>query len=832
MGSFYERVRTTFGHQVVQQMKLFSITNKKLAAQRNRRIFLLECKRCNVVPNFIERNTHKLWNIPQHIGRHNTPQLQTLSNQVNSKLLRITIRDTNSFISKLESKLNNITLFLQNSLPFHVIDEFFFWRRHNYNTIFNKIKKMNIKKLKFLVDGRKNLFNIENAAFFKNISNIQVPNNVQGFLALGPKFGLPVTPKDIDVFKLITEVECIISNIPETEQDLARSKATNLITNYIHFNSHLNCSSYSLEKDTKKFLKDNPNLIITQSDKGNVTVAMLKSSYIEKSLDLLDDITTYKRITRDPTNSLETSCNKLIKNLKDKGFISDVVAKSLYKYNGLCPKYYGLPKVHKPEIPLRPIVSCVGASTQPLAKFISEILCKSFSSFNKFRIKDTFEFAEKINNFQLPEGFVIVSFDVVSLFTNIPLYLILDIFTEHFDLIQDQCNIPKDDFLNVITYLYNNTYFSFNHNFYQQIKGLPMGGATSPTIAEIVMNKLLYYITDTIDFQLPFLYQYVDDLLTAVPRDKVDFTLNIFNSYNPNLVFTVERETNSSVPFLDTLAIRNDDNVICLDWYRKTTSSGRYIPFSSYHPKKQKINAVLALKDRIEKISHPSFLQKNLLILKKLLLNNKYPLMLLNKLLFSNNNHTIRNNNILPSQSPVKYAKLQYIENLTPSLKKIFSPHNIIIANYNSKKLKSFYSNLKDSTPTTQKSGIIYGLPCECGLLYVGQTGQRLSKRLTGHKSDCKNKPMATSLSIHVNRMDHKVQYANAVVLDAENSSYRRKLLEMCYITTCGNTLNHKKDVDSLSSIYTYLLHQKYTKRKKLPDCFSVVGADRFNAID
>lgn len=167
------------------------------------------------------------------------------------------------------------------------------------------------------------------------------------------------------------------------------------------------------------------------------------------------------------------------------------------------------------------------------------------------------------------------------------------------------------------------------------------------------------------------MYQYVDDLLTAVPLDKVQNTLQMFNSFNPQLQFTVKVETDSSVPFLDTLVVRGLDNIVRLDWYRKSTSPGRYIPFSPY-PYKQKINAVLALKNRRTRISHPDFLTKNL-IKKKLLLENQYSIKLINKLPFNNHNINDRpdNNNNLPIEK--KFAKLQFIHNLTPSLSRLFS---------------------------------------------------------------------------------------------------------------------------------------------------------------
>ncbi|XP_050506720.1 uncharacterized protein LOC126884691 [Diabrotica virgifera virgifera] len=281
---------------------------------------------------------------------------------------------------------------------------------------------------------------------------------------------------------------------------------------------------------------------------------------------------------------------------------------------------------------------------------------------------------------------------------------------------------------------------------------------------------------------------------------------------------SVEEESNSSVPFLDTLVVRTDSNLICLDWYRKNTNSGRFIPYNSYHPEKQKINVVLAMKNRITNICHPKFVDKNVKILYDTLLSNQYPKKLLNKLLFSN--HIVNNDanrSVDQVDIPVRYGKLPFLQNLTRSLIGLFSGFNIKIATYNLKTLNLFYSRLKDPTPTLQRCNVVYGIPCECGLVYIGQTGQRLNKRLSLHKSDCKLKPQSTSLSIHVNSKDHRVLYNDAFILDVSDKDFQRKILEMCYIYNAKNSINHKKDVDNLSTIYTFLLKQNISGTKKLP---------------
>ena len=73
----------------------------------------------------------------------------------------------------------------------------------------------------------------------------------------------------------------------------------------------------------------------------------------------------------------KTQKNKLIallKTIKAEGGISDTIYKRLYPTGASTPKYYGLPKVHKEGVPLRPIISSRGTVTYETAKELSRIL--------------------------------------------------------------------------------------------------------------------------------------------------------------------------------------------------------------------------------------------------------------------------------------------------------------------------------------------------------------------------------------------------------------------------------------------------------------------------
>ena len=91
---------------------------------------------------------------------------------------------------------------------------------------------------------------------------------------------------------------------------------------------------------------------------------------------------------------------------------------------------FGLPKVHKEGVPLRPILSSICTCGYDIAKFFIPYLAKLTT--NEFTVKDSFTFAQEISSFQSSDNFVMASFDIKSLFTNIPLDGTIDILSRYF----------------------------------------------------------------------------------------------------------------------------------------------------------------------------------------------------------------------------------------------------------------------------------------------------------------------------------------------------------------------------------------------------------------
>jgi hypothetical protein len=81
------------------------------------------------------------------------------------------------------------------------------------------------------------------------------------------------------------------------------------------------------------------------------------------------------------------------------------------------PRLYGLLKiqVHKEGVPLRPIVSNIGASTYQLSKYLPGLLSQ-LTGKSVHHMKNTFQFVQIMESLRVQPEDLMVSFDVVSLF--------------------------------------------------------------------------------------------------------------------------------------------------------------------------------------------------------------------------------------------------------------------------------------------------------------------------------------------------------------------------------------------------------------------------------
>ena len=164
----------------------------------------------------------------------------------------------------------------------------------------------------------------------------------------------------------------------------------------------------------------------------------------------------------------------------------------MYPTGCVPPKFYGLPKIHKPDTPLRSIVSSCGSVTygvaKELAKILKPLVCKS-----PHHINSTQDFVEQAKHFKLEAGECLSSYDVSALFTSVPIDPALNIIKDLLDkdtTLKERTVMEVGDIILLLEFCLKNTYFSFQGQFYEQVEGAAMGSPVSPIVANLYMEYL------------------------------------------------------------------------------------------------------------------------------------------------------------------------------------------------------------------------------------------------------------------------------------------------------------------------------------------------------
>ncbi|XP_015124784.1 uncharacterized protein LOC107046642 [Diachasma alloeum] len=422
---------------------------------------------------------------------------------------------------------------------------------------------------------------------------------------------IPTVIKDLELCIQSLKVREIPEEQQSEQRNNIRAEAINIIRNFYLKPRSNNRSQRDQDAiATKKFLKENRDLIIARSDEGNATVLMHREEYLQVMKRMLADESTYQRIEKDPTFKLERTANELVDRLQREGVISEETAKALKSHNSTTPRMYALRKIHKPGCNLRPVVSCIKAPTYKVARFLHELLVP-VSSNSRFSVNSA-EFTTFAGGVQLPQGYILASLDVVSLFTNIPKDLVVKIVEDKWEEWSTRVRASKELVVALVKFCFEGSYFTFDNELYAQMDGSSMGNPASPVLGGIVMDYVISEVLDKLPCNIPWLKLYVDDTVLPVPEDSIDMVLQCFNPIHDRIQFTVEREVERSISFLDVKIHRMNDGSLKLNWYQKPTSSGRVINYESNHLTAHKVGVVFGMLHRAIGLNHEDFHEANI----------------------------------------------------------------------------------------------------------------------------------------------------------------------------------------------------------------------------
>ena len=242
---------------------------------------------------------------------------------------------------------------------------------------------------------------------------------------------------------------------------------------------------------------------------------MDKTDHYDKMDTLVNDKQTYEELKRDATPALQRRLNGKLLSLKKAGAF-DIT------------RYYRL----RSSVPQPP--KLYGSPTYQLSKYLTSIL-QPLTDESRHKLQSTENFINAIKALQIPQDHKLVSFDVKSLFTSIPLQLALDCTETAINNSTFKLPLPTNDIMDLLNLCLTSTYFQYNGKHYRQLHGTAMGSPVSVVVAEIVMQSIEKQALATYKQTVPLWLRYVDDTFTAVHKDEIETFHEYLNRQNADI---------------------------------------------------------------------------------------------------------------------------------------------------------------------------------------------------------------------------------------------------------------------------------------------------------
>lgn len=818
MKGYFQHITFKYNLEICRTLKDYCNEVKRLVQQQQRLKFLLSCRSYGIIPNHTSNTTTKVTQLFE--CRTLKGQLNNIEYNFHKKILNLEVSQTNINIKLIKRKLYNLSTGIKDMLTNDDYTTFINKQTDRAKHMTTNIRERQISKLNTLKEKHFKLHGlIFNDHWFENKTKIEIPIECKWMLSLGKKFAIPVNRNNFSSLHVIADVEQCIQAIEDNvdkEKDVLRTKLANKVT---EFNRKIKNTPrekliLTIFEKTRKFIKRHNDIIIIQADKGNKTVAIYKNEYKSKMEKLLEDKNTYRTSRADPTLKLQRTNNNIVTDLHKSGYIDLWQKRRLHCSAANAPRIYGLPKIHKTGIPLRPIVSSTQVPCYQLSKYVGQILKNLISE--KYNVKNSTQLKEQLVDIKLDKDNILISFDVVSLFTNIPVHTAIKNIMGKWNTIKNFTKIPSSKFLEILKFcLTDNNYFMYENKIINQIFGMPMGNPLSPTIADILLDCLLDEAITELknrNIDIKYIAKYVDDILAVINIKDKDEILQVLNKYHHKIQFTMEIEENNEIAYLDTKLHREGDKII-FDWYAKETSTGRIMNFYATQPKNQIINTAKNFIYRVLNISDERFYHKNIPKIQQILTDNSFPKNLI-KTLIENVRNQIRNKiqkTKHASDEDKHFYSVRYIPGLTDNrnIKTTIQSKNICYAYKPNQTLSTIFTNVKTPIDKQQQCNIVYEIQCNggndqnCDLIYIGTTKRTLETRVGEHMVDINKRKDSTALSQHINQTGHTADFENVKILDKETMEKKRMTIESLRIQQqIRRTMNHKEDTDNINTSY------------------------------
>ena len=482
--NLYYRIQCRRNVEVKLLRKLEKAGLKVTKLKLDRKYFE-DCISLKVCPKFLQVNSPRIrafenvWNIQKSVIQN---QISALSQDLNHA-------------QKVYSSLFNIVQAQISFLEKHALRHLL---KRGFQKHANEVRATHYKKLMALWKSQR----FRSPGCLLNLSKRKLSVVEEDALRCG--LNHHALPVKVDVEEIKLQVERCIHSLHSTQifnntgtsspDEKFKDDVTFYETNFINIskticNSKINRSFHN----TCKLLSNDKDIKVCKYDKGNGIVILDSTQYFNKLDDIVYDSSKFEIVPVDrnkkhPVIKREEHIARFLKsNLKV--HMPENVYDKLVPSGSSPGKIYGMVKVHKKDYPLRPVVSMLNTPEYNLAKFLDDIIKPNIPK--SFMVDSSINFLDELKLTQLTPSDHMVSFDVKSLFTNVPLYFTISIIAEHIysDKSLSIPSFPKNTFIQLLK-LATGGLFMYKDIFIQQKDGVSMGNPLGPTMANFFMAYL------------------------------------------------------------------------------------------------------------------------------------------------------------------------------------------------------------------------------------------------------------------------------------------------------------------------------------------------------
>ncbi|KAL9962577.1 hypothetical protein ACROYT_G031688 [Oculina patagonica] len=539
-----------------------------------------------------------------------------------------------------------------------------------------------------------------------------------------------VTPTNIPAKEIIASVESAVRQLNTEQADLVRRAVNDILQQAEPPEPNITKEI----RDGLKSLKEDDSIMILPADKGRASVVLDTETYRTKMSTLIEN-GPYQLLNKDPTDRLTRKLTEKLLTLKRSGDLSEAVYNKIRPRHKQPPRIYGLPKIHKADVPLRPIVSCVNTFAYDLSAYLANIL-SPLTGNSDFAVTNSAHFVSTINSETILDNEIMVSFDVESLFTNVPIDGAVQAALrklENDPSLADRTTLTPAQIADLLNFVLRSTYFQYNGSIYEQQEGAAMGSPVSAVVANLYMESFEEQAITSSSYKPKIWKRYVDDTFTILDRGRVDSFLQHLNNQQPSIRFTMETENDCKIAFLDTTVSREPDGRLTNSVYRKPTHTDQYLAYDSHHPQSVKRGIVKCLYDRAKRlVTKPSVISKEKKHLSSVLVSNGYPFSFLQKITKTRKPSTSAE----PTTEFKSTAVLPYVKGLSEQLRRCLQQQGVRAVFKLETTLRSHLVRPKDAVDPTKQDGVVYRIPWIMELKFLKHGCPRSKNTTTGELYD------------------------------------------------------------------------------------------------